>query len=98
MNKILYGALLALGVCGIAAIAYDEGKMKGYANGIRDGEKKSECQCETCKNQKLCNELESEGEPIKGIDKPVKAETEKPAENSAASDDGFEAYKRQFMD
>lgn len=98
MNKILCGALLALAVCGVVAIAYDEGKNKGYADGIRDSEKKPECECETCENQELCNKLEAEGEAIEGVDKSVKDETAKTTENSAVSDDGFEAYKEKFMD
>ena len=86
MNKVFYGVLLALAVCGVAAIAYDEGKSKGYANGIRDSEKKPECECETCENQKLCKDLESEGEAIEPADESAKEETIKSVGDTVVSD------------
>lgn len=68
MNKILCGVLTALAVCGVAAIAYETGKNKGYADWLREAEKKPECDCEVCTDQKLCRDLETESEAIEPVD------------------------------
>lgn len=98
MTKILCGALTALAVCGVAAIAYETGKGKGYAEGLRESEKKPECDCENCTDQKLCRDLEAEGEAIEPADKPVKSETVSSAKDTAVPDDEYTSFQKAFME